>query len=80
MTNEEILQLARESGATDMKPYDYGAKPDRSIFYHKDIIAFANAVRAAALEEAAFICEREGVRIDAGWTSCAAAIREAKQP
>jgi hypothetical protein len=66
MTDEEILQLAREVHL-DMLHIGRDLSDKR-------VIAFATAIRNAALEEAAGICDRE---YEAG--DCAAAIREARR-
>ena len=53
MTNDDVLKLAGECGMSAV------ADPEHvtGICYEVDLIAFANAVRAAALEEAAEIAE-----------------------
>lgn len=71
MTNEEILQLARKIAPTTGSPL--------LMWMGSEVIAFAHAIRNAALEEAAdmvnmyFFGENES-----GESKLAANIREAK--
>ena len=41
----------------------------------KEVLSLVNAAIAAEREACAKVCEAEGQRIDASWSSCAAAIR-----
>lgn len=66
MTKDEIIRMAQEAG----------------FLQHLGLIAipnileqFAAIVAAHEREECAKVCESEGQRIDASWSSCAAAIR-----
>ena len=66
MTKDEIIELAKKAG----------------FIQHLGLIAipnileqFAALVAAHEREECAKVCESEGQRIDASWSSCAAAIR-----
>ncbi len=63
MTKDDIIRMAREAGIDE-----FGSLDKRLIF-------FAALVAAAEREACAKVCENEGARIDASWTSCAAAIR-----
>jgi len=80
MTKEEILSLARECGAR--RGLRLQSLQHDLEFREEELIAFANAVRAAALEEAAGIVDEFKhplvcLTID-GRMRLAAAIREAK--
>jgi len=70
MTNDEILQLAREV-------YDYDFASSAAPAALERLITFANAVRNAALEEAAGIAE--SAMSDDHKYAIAAAIREARR-
>lgn len=57
MDRAQIIQMALEAGATDMPPYDYGARVDSCIFSFKNLERFAAAIRAVTKEEDAKICD-----------------------
>ena len=65
MDRELIIRLAREAGLIATKRYGPIENYER----------FAALVAAHEREECAKVCEAEGQRIDASWSSCAAAIR-----
>jgi hypothetical protein len=65
MTKHEIIEMAHEAGIE----YDW------SFDFHMRLERFAALIAAAEREECAKVCESEGQRIDASWSSCAAAIR-----
>jgi len=75
MTREDVLKLAEEVGAD--------CSVDSTVWFNdNELIAFANAIRNAALEEAAGIVEGgrflHNDSLDAKFgRCCAAAIREA---
>ena len=60
MDRDTIIRLAREAGDNLNKEW---------------LVRFAALVAAHEREECAKVCEAEGQRIDASWSSCAAAIR-----
>ena len=67
MNRETVIALAQEA---------HGPITDR--WWDMDVAAlerFAALVAAHEREECAKVCEAEGQRIDASWSSCAAAIR-----
>ena len=64
MTKDDIIRMARETGVLS----GFEGEPD-------NLVRFAELVVAAEREACAKVCEAEGQRIDATWTSCAAAIR-----
>ena len=47
MNREDIIELAKQAGGTEMQPYDYGAKSDRLIMRYEVIERFAALVAAA---------------------------------
>ena len=64
MDKNTIIRLAEEAG---LEP---------RLWNHTDAFErFAALVAAHEREECAKVCEAEGQRIDASWSSCAAAIR-----
>ena len=70
MDRDTIIRLAREAGL------DPQAKWDGILTVTTGWVdAFAALVAAHEREECAKVCEAEGQRIDASWSSCAAAIR-----
>ncbi len=66
MKQEDIIRLAREAGFADGVVDIVGAE---------GFANFAALVAAHEREACAKVCEAEGRRIDASWSSCAAAIR-----
>jgi hypothetical protein len=73
MTREDITRWARLAEDYADTIYEKGE-------YHPGWLEvrdqrFAALVAAAEREACAKVCENEGARIDASWTSCAAAIR-----
>lgn len=60
MTREEIIRLAEEA---------------KVMIAGDAAWRLCELVAAAEREACARVCESEGQRIDAGWASCAAAIR-----
>ena len=82
MSRDDLIRWASEAGATEMPPYDYGAKPDRFIMRHEVLERFAARVAAEEREACAELCEMtyegafEGTRpcFDTP-QECAAAIR-----
>jgi adenylate kinase len=71
MTRDDIIRMARKA--------DPGFETDtfhaESLVGMEAIERFAALVAAAEREACAKVCEAEGRRIDASWSSCAAAIR-----
>jgi len=77
MDRELIIRLAREVGLWEMlEGYssEYGSL-DAEEDCLPELQRFAALVAAHEREECAKVCEAEGERIDASWSSCAAAIR-----
>lgn len=76
-----ITELAREAGL--VLTCDVQDAYIRDGRYGKQLERFAALVRAAALEEAADICERLGLSQNSEWEAgtldCAAAIRQLKE-
>ena len=70
MNREDIIRMAREAG------WQYADGDDG----YNPLWRFAALVAAAEREACAKVCEAEGHRIDAGWASCAFAIRARGQP
>ena len=68
MDRDTIIRLAREAGLPYM--YQTGEVANLGL-----VERFAELVAAHEREECAKVCEAEGQRIDASWSSCAAAIR-----
>ena len=68
MDRELIIRLAQEAGLPYM--YQTGEVANLGL-----VERFAALVAAHEREECAKVCEDEGKRIDASWSSCAAAIR-----
>ena len=68
MTRDEVIVLAREAGLPYM--YQTGEVANLGL-----VERFAALVAAHEREACAKVCEAEGQRIDASWSSCAAAIR-----
>ena len=66
MDRDTIIRLAREAGFADGVVEIVGLE---------GFSRFAALVAAHEREECAKVCEAEGQRIDASWSSCAAAIR-----
>jgi hypothetical protein len=66
MTKDEIMHMAREPDIDWHK--HWGDNENR-------LERFAALVAAHEREACAKVCESEGQRIDASWSSCAAAIR-----
>ena len=70
MDRDTIIRLAREAGAV------FSADGSQHEFEtQKTLERFAVLVAEHKREECAKVCEAEGQRIDASWSSCAAAIR-----
>ena len=69
MTRDDIIRMAREAGAM----FEHMAWLERDLF--PVFARFAALVATHEREQCARVCESEGQRIDAGWSSCAAAIR-----
>lgn len=65
MNKETVIALAREAGLIATSRYGSIDEYER----------FATLVAAHEREECAKVCEAEGQRIDASWSSCAEAIR-----
>jgi hypothetical protein len=66
MNRDDIIRMARDCGywsGQTVEMNDVGLE------------RFAALIAAAEREECAKVCESEGQRIDASWSSCAAAIR-----
>ena len=77
MSRDEIIRMAREAGFSVID-LDGTAEVLCCDAYHlqtEDIERFAVLVAAAEREACAKVCESEGLRVDAGWASCAYAIR-----
>ena len=77
MDRELIIRLAQEVGLWEMlEGYssEYGSL-DAEEDCLPELQRFAALVAAHEREECAKVCEAEGQRIDASWSSCAAAIR-----
>ena len=77
MNKEDIIRLAREAELWEMlegysNEYVSGNAEEDCL---PDLERFAALVAAHEREECAKVCEAEGQRIDASWSSCAAAIR-----
>lgn len=53
ITTEQAIQMAREVGAVEMQPFDYGDQKDRFIVFHDQLTALCNLVRRKTLLEAA---------------------------
>ena len=68
MTQEDVIRMLREAGFSVEWPSLINK-------LNVDFERFAYLVAAAEREACAKACESEGQRIDAGWSSCAAAIR-----
>ena len=72
MSRDDIIRLAREAGLAesvdDYNPYWTADDTDT-------LERFAKLIAEHEREECAKVCEAEGQRIDASWSSCAAAIR-----
>ena len=68
MNRDDIIRMAQECQLIGMRPHLDG-------IYEEALQRFAALVAAAEREACAKACEFEGKRIDAGWQSCAAAIR-----
>ena len=66
MDRDTMIALAREAGFADGVVEIVGLE---------GFFRFAALVAAHEREECAKVCEAEGQRIDASWSSCAAAIR-----
>ena len=73
MTKDEIIELAKKAGAK--KTYHRFSGNISYTMLSEDIERFAALVAAAERDACAKVCESEGQRIDASWSSCAAAIR-----
>ena len=78
MDRDTVIALAREAHGAML------ASGRGMYLWHGDALAgdvqdfcerFAALVAAHEREECAKVCEAEGQRIDASWSSCAAAIR-----
>ena len=69
MTRDEVLALADKTGLFDYLDLE-GDSVGQLILQN-----FAAVIAAHEREECAKVCESEGERIDASWSSCAAAIR-----
>ena len=80
MDRELIIRLAVQAGITPWAKNEWSK--DRFVQTDEGmdgdaacLIQFAALVAAHEREECAKVCEAEGQRIDASWSSCAAAIR-----
>ena len=74
MNKEDIIRLAREAG---LKLFNEGwtSSDNGDAVAEENLERFAVLVAEHEREECAKVCEAEGRRIDASWSSCAAAIR-----
>ena len=73
MTRDDIIRMAKEAGWKRV-----GRNPETGPEFPVligNLERFAALVAAHEREECAKVCEAEGQRIDASWSSCAAAIR-----
>ena len=84
MTRQDIIWLARQAGLTGLMETGLIDSLERFAATVADIeranvtlaaCQVAERQIAAEREACAKMCESEGQRIDAGWASCAAAIR-----
>lgn len=91
MTTDEIIDLAQEAGVRITfdwagRPYATFIRDDGELYLRRAdaLIRFAALVRAAALEEAAQVCDRGAEQLlhaykREGAARCAAAIRAMKE-
>jgi hypothetical protein len=78
MTDAQLKELAKENNYEPTYELLSFARLALINARALDLAAIAMNIRAAVRqerEECAKVCESEGVRVDAGWASCAAAIR-----
>jgi len=55
VTQDDLINLAKQVGGTIMRPYDYGAEPDRMILTFEEIVQFAAALQSKANKQEAAI-------------------------
>lgn len=73
--HQEIFVALRKAGLTQNFEYRSPIEYDSSRRLEQFVEIIAAKAAAEEREECAKVCESEGQRIDAGWSSCAAAIR-----
>jgi len=75
MTRDDIIRMARKANILEPLGYDNPHMNNWRDDVVRNLERFAALVAAAEREACLKVCEAEGARIDASWTSCAAAIR-----
>jgi len=72
---QDIFVALAQTGLTQHFEYRSVVEYDSSRRLEQFVEIIAAKAAAEEREECAKVCESEGQRIDAGWSSCAAAIR-----